>query len=481
MRYLVALLLLTSLMTGCTASGPTPVKLTVLASPELTDLAPVLDDLKHATGIELAMEFRGTVEAGDELARDASPFDLAWLSTNRFLRLDTAAKPQSTSLMLSPLVVGMKAAKAKQLRESVGGQPSWADLADRAALGELKFAMADPRRSSSGMAALIGVATAAAGTGAALRAEDVGCDRIQGFLAGRAFDTAEFVQRQHEADALVTHESEVLSLNASGKLAEPLEVVYPRDGIMLSDYPLTLLKPAQRAVYQRAVDWLRAEPAQRAIMDRTSRRPVDPTLSRPEQLRRPVGNPLYFPDRRQVLDTLLAAYDRAGKGRRVIFVLDYSTSMAGTRVAGLREAFAKLAGFDRFFVGEQVTIIRFASQVLEERALTIGGRADLDAVNAVVASDGFAAGTAIWSALGRAFQLADGGTSIVLMTDGENNTGLTAAELLGRAGPRAKTFAIRFGEANPGELDQVARATGGRLVEAGAKSLLDAVKEIRGC
>ncbi|GGU59399.1 vWA domain-containing protein [Lentzea flava] len=473
MRILLAVLLL--LLAACTSSTPQPVRLKVLASPELADLGPVLEELKRATGVELAVEHRGTVEASRSLAG----FDLAWLSTTRFLRLRGAEPALSTSIMTSPVVLGVKPGK----RAVLGERPTWADVADRAAVGEFRYGMADPRVSGGGMAALIGVATAAAGTGAALRTEDVSCDRLQGFLTGRVFDVpdpiAEYARRS-DVDGVVAHESELLSLNASGR-ADPVEIVYPRDGIVLSDYPLMLVDPAHRAAYDRVVEWLRSAEAQRMIAERTWRRPVDPATPRDEKLRADIGTALYFPDRQEVLDRLLLFHDRAGDGRQVIFVLDYSTSMRGARIAALREAFASLNGFDRFHVGETVTIVRFAGSVLEERSITVRGRQDLDALLAVVASDDLRDNTAIWAALDHALRLARGETTVVLMTDGENNAGPSVDEFLRVGRGEVPVYPIRFGEASAAELDRVAQASGGRLVEAGAKSLLEAVREIRGC
>ncbi|SMD24853.1 vWA domain-containing protein [Lentzea albidocapillata] len=474
MKVLAAVLLL--LLAACTSSTPPPVRLKMLASTELADLGPVLAELRRATGVELAVEHRGTVEASRSLAG----FDLAWLSTARFLRLAGAEPELASSVMTSPVVLGVK----RGSRAVLGERPTWADIADRAALGQFRYGMADPRVSGGGMAALIGVATAAAGTGAPLRPEDVSCDRLQGFLAGRAFDApdpvTEFVRRS-DVDGLVAHESELLSLNASGRVSEPLEIVYPRDGIVLSDYPLMLVDPAHRDAYDRVVEWLRSPAAQQMIADRTWRRPVEPSVTRNEKLRADLGTALYFPDSSEVIDRLLLFHDRAGEGRQVVFVLDYSTSMAGARLAGLREAFASLNGFDRFYVGETVTIIRFAGTVLEERSITVRGREDLDALLAVVASEDLRDNTAIWAALERALQLARGETAVVLMTDGENNAGPSVDEFLRVGRGEVPVFPIRFGEASTAELDRVAQASGGRLVEAGAKSLLEAVREIRGC
>jgi Ca-activated chloride channel family protein len=217
------------------------------------------------------------------------------------------------------------------------------------------------------------------------------------------------------------------------------------------------------------------------IAERTWRRPVDPATPRAAALTADIGTALYFPDRQEVLDRLLVFHDRAGDGRQVIFVLDYSTSMRGERMAGLREAFASLTGFDRFHVGETVTIVRFAGGVLEERSVAVRGRADLDALLAVVASDDLRDGTAIWAALEHALRLARGETTVVLMTDGENNAGPSVDEFLRVGRGEVPVYPIRFGEADRAELDRVARASGGRLVDAGAKSLPEAVREIRGC
>jgi Ca-activated chloride channel homolog len=219
-------------------------------------------------------------------------------------------------------------------------------------------------------------------------------------------------------------------------------------------------------------------------MERTFRRPVDPAVPRLDKLREPLGTGLYFPGTQQVVDILLAAYDRAGKGSRVVFVLDFSTSLKGARIGGLRGAFATLTGnggFDQFHVGEAITVVRFAGRILEERTVTIKGRADLDALRGVVASGALAGDTAIWSALDHAYRLAGDGT-VVLMTDGENNAGMSKDAFLA-AWPTlpAPTYVIQLGEADPAHLANVTGVAGVVGVDATTRSLLDAVRRIRGC
>ncbi|MGP3684324.1 substrate-binding domain-containing protein [Streptomyces sp. IBSNAI002] len=515
----LACLCVVASLTSCTGDRDGPVTLRVLAGSELADMQPLFEDLRRETGITLTMEYQGTVEATASLATGRYRHDLAWLSSSRPFQLllkeggRRTEGPLSTSTMRSPVVVGLKPEAAERLRRAApDGQVSWADLADAAAAGTLKYAMADPRRANSGLAALVGVATAAAGTGGALRPEDVSCDRLRGFFAGHAVTEDSsgrladaYVRAEDGLDALITYESELLALNRAGTLRAPLEIVYPKDGIVLSDYPLMLLDPAKRAAYDRLTDWLRSEPVQRRIMERTLRRPVDPGLTRVPGLRAPLGNALYFPDSQAVVDRLLADYAEARGGRpvRVVFLLDFSRSMRGERIEGLRATMAGLSGadgsgsgtFTRFHQGETVTVVRFGGEVLDERSVTYTGAADLERLRAMVADEGFGTSTAVWSALDHGYRTAadalakDPGqrVSIVLMTDGENNAGMSLDAFLARyaalpeAARAVRTYTVRYGDADPRELDRAARATGGHMADATGQSLLSAFKEIRGC
>ncbi|CAN3978576.1 substrate-binding domain-containing protein [Kitasatospora purpeofusca] len=323
-RALLALVLLVCSagpIAACGPGAPTGTTLSVLASAELTDLRPVLDELRRATGITLHMEFGGTVSTSNLLGSGrADRHDLAWLSSDRWLRLNVKAGggtgvPPATRTMMSPLVLGVKRSTADRLWHGGERQPSWADIAVAAERGQLRYAMTDPNVAHSGLAALVAVATAGAGTGEALRPEDVAQDRVRGFLAGRTLSAASthalvdnYLDHQDDTDAVIAYESDLLALDGDGRLREPLDLVYPQDGIVLSDYPLLLLDPAKRSAYDRVVGWLLAPAAQEKIMRLTLRRPVDPNVARDPRLERPIGNALYFPDRPEVVQRLLAQY-----------------------------------------------------------------------------------------------------------------------------------------------------------------------------
>lgn len=517
-RPLALLCAVLALATACTAAEPADPPLRVLASSELADMEPLLDELARETGIRLELDYRGSIDATNALEPGRYEHDLAWLSSDRYFRLKLREDPGpdppplATEIMRSPVVFGVRPEAAARLRaHSPDPRLSWADIAAGAAAGLVRFAMADPARTNSGLSALVGVATAAAETGGALRPEDVTCDRLRGFLSGQELTANtsdglvdEYVRRQDEVDALIGYESVLLSLNAGERLDQPLEIVYPEDGMVLSGYPLLLLDPAHRTEYDRIVEWLTSEDVQRKIMERTLRRPVDPNVPRDPRLPDAISNALYFPDELAVVDELLADYDPdARTPGQVIFLLDFSGSMRGDRVAALRATFAGLAGADRtatgrfvrFYRGERFTLTRFGAGVLAERTFTIGGQGDVDAMRAFLATEAFDGRTAVWSALDHAYQEVTGllreaparPVTIVLMTDGLTNTGLALEEFLARhrsldpAARAVPTFTIRFGEADPAELDRAARATGGRMVDANATSLREAFEETRGC
>lgn len=511
----LCLALVAAVLTACSGDdGDRTVRLRVLASPDLDVLTPLLGELKEATGVDLRMDLRPDAETK---APDRDRYDLAWLSSDRYLRLtaNSAVRGlQRTATMTSPVVIGLEPDVARKLRADVpGGRLTWADIADAAATGTVRFGMADPRRSASGLAALVGVATAAAGTGGALRPGDVSCDRLRGFRSGQTLtaDTApalidSYVDHQDEANALITYESDLLALNATDRLDDRLDIVRPEDGMVLADFPLLLLDASQRAAYAEVTEWLHRDSTQQKIMQRTLRRPVNTTVTRDPRLREPVGNALYFPDQPRVIETLLADYGDPNRRTtsQVVFLLDFSGSMRGDRMAGLRAAFAGLSGadstasgkFTRFYRGERLTVVRFGGRVLEEKTVTVNGPKDLRTLADTVARGGYGDSTAVWSALDHGYRTAarelaadpDRSLSVVVMTDGENNAGIAYAEFVRRhqALPAAvrtgvPTYPVHFGEADAGELRRAAERTGGRMVDANDSSLSEAFKEIRGC
>ena len=184
-----------------------------------------------------------------------------------------------------------------------------------------------------------------------------------------------------------------------------------------------------------------------------------------------------------------------------VFVLDVSASMDGERFEALKNSLRRLAGDDTSLSGqaatfqkrEQVTVITFSSAVSRPQTLLIQSPAERKTFRNRVDALKLGSGTAIYDGLEAAYTYLaktvplepDRAHSVVLMTDGENNSGDNLASFeaklaaLPEAARTVKLFPILFGEANNGEMERLAELTGGRVFD-GRKSLEAAFKEIRG-
>jgi Ca-activated chloride channel homolog len=531
MRRILAAALAAAFLAGCTVepgpepentpveTGP-PVTLRVLAGSELADMQPILDEAARSTGVTVTMTFTGTLEGADTVSRGEADgkYDAVWFSSTRYLQTVPEAKRRlgtANQIMGSPVVLGVREPVAKRLgwdRTS----PTWSDIAAAAAGGDLTYAMTDPAASNTGFSALVAVAAALDGTGRALDAAAI--DRIAPqlteFFSGQQLTagstdwlTNAFVRRNTGAepgdpiDGLVSYESSLRSLNRAGTLPEPLTIVYPKDGVISADYPFTLLAGAADEIrdgYGRLADYLRRPDVQRSIVEKTERRAAVPRVALPAKA--PSGLvELPFPDTRAAVDALLTAYfDRLRKPARTVYVLDLSGSMDGERLAALKTALSDLTGVNtslsgqycRFRSREEVILLPFSTSPGTPMNFTVSAespQASRDAIRGAIEALVTTGDTAVYDSLVTAYGLFGGAedrfVSIVLMTDGESNTGRTLEDFTAfvPGAPRqVRVFPILFGEAAEQQMRTVATATGGELFDARQGDLSRAFCQIRG-
>jgi Ca-activated chloride channel family protein len=486
--------------------------LTVIAGSELQDLTPYLDQIAQKSGVHLNLTYSGTL-AGVDRIRGGEHFDAAWFANDKYLLLsDTTHQVKSAErIMLSPVVFGVKRSKAQAFGWTANGT-TWKSISDHAGAGDFHYAMTNPASSNSGFSAAIAVATAFSGTGDVLKPSDIDKAKLKSFFKGQSLTSGSsgwlidsYVRDQDQLDGLVNYESSLIALNKSGKLHEPLELIYPKEGIVTADYPLLLLDQTKKPLYDKLVAYLKSDEFQQLVMSKTFRRPVVPTVKLSSDFPTGFTNEISFPNSLAAVDGIL---ERDLNDNRIpahsFYLLDTSGSMEGDRISGVRKALYTLAGDDPSLTGrfakfqnrERISLISFSSDVTTPVDLEMHSANDTatlarvrqyaDALNA----DG---STAIFCAVEAA--LADAAAaranegsryySIVLMTDGENNKcdDERAFERKYAALPanaRIRVFPILFGEGSPSELQRLADITGGRLFD-GTKTPLDVVfKEIRG-
>jgi Ca-activated chloride channel family protein len=519
--WLAGVLLGTVVLAACddTASTPDlndPNTLAVMAGSEVKDLEPLLPDIRSKTGVRLALSYSGTLEGAEAIAA-GKPTDAAWFSSGHYLTLLPGAGDRVVAqqkIMLSPVILGVKQSVADKFDWRDNPNVTWKDIEAKAADGSFRFAMTNPAASNSGLVALIGVASALSGSSDSIDTGTIDTNALREFFKGQAltagssgFLADSYVRDQDTVDGIVNYESILMTLNAGGKLHEPLVLVYPKEGIVTADYPFMLLNKAKQDAYDKVVDYLRTDAVQKRIMTDTLRRPAVPGVPLDPRFTSQTLIELPFPAKLDTIDALITTYlDEVRKPASAVFVLDLSGSMEGDRLDQLKTAMNALTGTDttltgrfaRFRAHEQVTIVTFSESVLDVRDFTIDDTAptgpDMTAIRDYV--NGLQAGgsTAIYTAVERGYRaVADAQAkdpnrlfSVVLMTDGENNAGVARAEFakdyarLPDPVRAVHTYPVLFGDANKSDMTEIATMTGGSLFDATSTSLQTIFKQIRG-
>ncbi|CAL9566242.1 hypothetical protein SUDANB15_04709 [Streptomyces sp. enrichment culture] len=506
-RTPAALLAVAALLTACTAAreegkdpdAPAPGTLRVLASSELSDMAPVLEQVEKDTGVTLRPTYTGTLEAVEMLATGKTDgrYDAVWLSSNDYLRLRPKAAEKvvsETPVMSSPVAIGVK----PTVVEGLGWKPAevtWSQVERAVRDGRLTYGMTDPARSHSGFSTLVSVASALSGAQSALTGADVtkARPRLKEFFRGQKLTSgssgwlASAYARRGDVDALLNYESVLEGF-------KDLTVIRPKDGVVTADYPLSSLAAtdvATREDVRRVAEALRTDAVQRLITDHTRRRPVVASVPPAAGLDTGRRRELPFPGSRSVADGLLDAYENElRRPSRTVYVLDTSGSMEGERLSRLKTALTNLTG--DFRDREEVTLMPFGSRVKSVRTHVVDpadperGLAAIRRDTGELRAEGE---TAIYTSLRKAYDRLgadeDAFTSIVLMTDGENTAGAEAADFdafhRGLSDDRRDipVFTVLFGDSDRAELEHIAELTGGRLFD-GQGSLDGAFEEIRG-
>lgn len=476
--------------------------LRVLAGSEVKDMLPVLEGAEEELGISVGLEYMGTLDGTEAVMAGEGDYDATWFPSNAYMSLfdeKSSLVSQETSIMRTPVVLGVKAERAAELGWDERS-PTWAEVVDAAASGEFAYGMSSPVSSNSGFSALVELATALSGTGAAINADDVAAvagdltrfARGQALASGSSGWLMEAYDRDASAvDGVFNYESLILQ-------DESLVEVIPQDGVITADYPLTLLTGRGsdvEAAYRALVDYLRRDDVQRRIADETFRR-TDATT--PDDSRMAFEIP--FPNRLETVEALLSSWVAdVRKPANMVFQIDTSGSMEGARLDALKAALVSLTDTDAdgttslltFQPRETVRFVEFGSEVKSEKDLVVAADGDLSDVRSYVEGLSTAGNTAIYGTLQHSLELAaqsrsdDNVTSVVLFSDGENTDYPGIAEFSSwyEATPEVQgipVYAILFGEASGAEMERLAELTGGRVFDAADGDLTAAFKEIRG-
>jgi Ca-activated chloride channel homolog len=496
---------------------PPAVSLSILSGSENEALEPLIQDWARDKGVAVSVTYLGSVDISRELqSGQSSAYDAVWPAHSLWIELGDTGKTVShaTSILRSPVVLGVRKSIAQRLGWVGRKDLTIQDIRDAAAKNAFRLAMTSATQSNSGASAYLGFLFAFAGNPdmltTAMLDDPALLDAMRDLLAqvDRSSGSSgwlkdAFLAKPDSFDAMFNYESVVIETNqaliAQGE--EPLYIIYPANGLAVSDSPLGLIDKGDEAKETAFLD-LQAYlllPDTQGKLSALGRRAgligldsgsADAAIWNPEwgvDLSRDIA-PIPTPASDVIAKALSLYQTELRKPSLTVWVLDVSGSMDGEPLAQLKEAMRLILDPDAAAVNllqpstRDVTIILpFNHAYLPPTIVTGGTEADLAAALARVEGLRADGGTDVYIAISEALRLiqpyATDGTlddflpAIVAMTDGASDTG-NRARLLSdlAAADWAKDIpihSIAFGNADEEQLKALSEASVGRLFNAG--------------
>ena len=488
----------------------------ILSGSENQELETIIQECSEATGVEIQMEYKGSVDIMRELENGAPDYDAVWPASSIWVSMGDTGHliKHSQSISMTPVVFGIRESLAEKLG-FVGEKVSVNDILTAIRDGEMSFCMTSATQSNSGASAYIGFLYALLGKQEGLTEEDLQKPDLQAdireLLSGveRSSGSSDWLKDmflEGDYDAMVNYECLIIDANQQleeeGK--EPLYVVYPYDGLSIADSPLGYVDHGdaeKEEAFLAVQEYLLSDKAQ-AEIEATGRRINAGGVSKENQdvFNRDWGidterilSPIQMPEA-AVLTEALNVYQTSFKKPSLnIYCLDFSGSMSGTGEEQLKEAMAQILlqenarkNFLQANAGEVNEVVFFDDTILDVQAAADDSDEALAELNQKVADFQIAGGTDIYRAAAEALEIASGydlknyTPAIILMTDGRSNYNYSNfEEVWNRYEEDIPIFSITFGDADPSQLEELAKISGGRVFD-GTKDLTAAFRSVKG-
>lgn len=536
---LIAALCALLMTTGCDNGSPPTTSGTngapaALAAPDFTivsgsenkTLEPIVQQFAKENNVNIKMDYRGSVDIMMALQSGQIEYDAVWPANSLWIDLGDKSKvvKNAKSILWSPVVLGVKKSVAQRLGWVGKKDVKVEDILKAAESGKLRFMMTSATQSNSGASAYLGFLYAFAGKPDILTSADLqkpgvrdSIKRILGAVnrssGSSGFLKDLFLQKYGGYDAMVNYEAVVIEANEDlvkqGK--EPLYAIYPSDGLAIADSPLGYVdkNDAKKAdLFKKLQDYLLSAPVQQQIVEQGRHvgvvgdelKGADTAVFNPDWGIH-VGqflNQIRYPKAEVIQEALDLYQTTFRKPSLTVYCLDYSGSMQGDREEGLKTAMRQILNQDEAKKSllqaspDDVTIvITFSDHVLDDWTVKGNQPAELDKLWSDINARHPEGGTAIFSAVIEGLDhikqqpnLDKYFPAVILMTDGESNTGASFDEFKNHLqqlslGVDVPVFAILFGEASSNQLDQITQATSGRVFD-GKKDLTRAFREAKG-
>lgn len=492
--------------------------LKIISSSENKDLESIIKNYAEKEGIDIQIDYAGTLDIMEMLNSGDEEYDAVWVSNSIWLYMlnDSVKVSESKSTSINPVVFAIKDSVAEKLGLK-NKEIYTKDIVEKIQNGDLKFSMSNPTQTNTGATAYLGLLSTIAGNPEVLREENLEDNNLKENLVSlfsgleRSSGSEDFLEEMFlngDYEAVVTYEASIINMNQKlekeGK--ETLYALYPVDGVSISDSPFAYINNGdsdKKEEFLKIRDYILSEDGQKELA-KTGRRTwyggvnsnVDKTVFNPKWGIDTTTYivPLKFPSTSIIQEALALYQNELRKPIHAVFCLDYSASMNGDGYKQLNKAMNYILDEEeaskdllQFTEKDKITVIPFSSHVINVWETDSGTDTELLISN--INEQRPSGSTNIYEASRSALKtLKDDDSNkynltVILMTDGKSNMGeFSELEKYYEKKSFAKNipiYSIMFGDADEDELQNIADLTNAKVFD-GKSDLLKAFKEVRG-
>ncbi len=515
-KGIIFLLIFFSALTNCRDESR---NLTIISGSENESMEPIITQFANENNLTVKMKYKGSVDIMMELGKEDTEFDAVWPASTLWIGLgDTNKKVKHIkSIMTSPVVFGIRKSLAVKLG-FVDSEVKVQDILNAIRSKKLKFIMTSATQSNSGTSAYLGFLYALLGNPEVLTEKDLSNPILKKdmkeLLRGinRSSGSSGWLKElflNGKYDAMVNYESLILETNKIlvGRGEEPLYIVYPQDGIVISDSPLGYINssnPKKEESFKKLQEYLLSEKIQNQILQSGRRVGFGGTIDNSDKT---VFNPDWGVDTKKILSPIklpsaeiirkaLSIYQQEfRKSSYTIFCLDFSESMTGKGERELKEAMDLLLDkkkaeqyFINFSASDKIVVIPFSDITIDIWKADGNNPKEIKNLSSQIQELQPSGSTDIYSPIITAIDELENidlemyTPAIILMTDGVSNSGKEFSDVSRKfknTGKDIPVFSILFGQASENQLQEISRLTHARIFD-GRADLIQAFRTAKG-
>ena len=462
--------------------------------------------------IDLDITHMGDLEIIEELNANADMYNAVWISNSLWLYMldNTSIYSESSSISISPVVMGIRKSKAKEL-DLIGKKVTNKDILELIKDKKIKYVMPNVLSTNTGATAYLGFLNTLAGSPEVLTTEMLDNETLATNLvslfsgvervSGSETYLEEMFINDNNFEAIITSESSIININKKLSGDNKLYAIYPVDGVPINDSTFAFIKneDEKKENYFTLKKYLQSEEGQNELL-KTGRRTwyggvnknADKSIFNPND---GIDTTKYltsvkYPSKKVINKAISLYLDEFRKPINIVFCLDYSGSMYGEGIDSLTKSMEFLLDSEKsstenlqFSKKDKITVIPFESDARAAWGPYYGNNTN-ELINKIKDKP-VGGATALYDAIQKGLESLknesdDYNKVIIAMTDGVVNIGSfnTLSSYYRRNNYRVPIYSITFGSANEKQLQEIADMSNAKVFD-GKSDLLAAFKEVR--